>query len=204
MGHLPSVIDTNIGNTCPVDGKLKCLTNYQLWLTWGQFTPQEKIQIHTSLSFSPQEFSSFRCFTCYTSQWVVGLRYLCLLQRCPNTAFLRPLDFPPVPTSFLLDVNRCFGCVEKEKDLHQTANKWPFSAEYLFIWQLGTGHVGIRDNWVELDFAEPREELRALQAALCAWAIPHWLCPWIHIWHGPSWISHPSHFFKEKWWSITH
>lgn len=47
MGHLPPVIDTNIGNTCSVDDKLKCLMNYQLWLTWDQFTLQEKIQIHT-------------------------------------------------------------------------------------------------------------------------------------------------------------
>lgn len=102
------------------------------------------------------------------------------------------------PLYFLLEVNICFGCVEKEKDLPQTANKWAFSAEHLFIWQLGTCRVGSRDNWVELDFAEPREELRALQAALCAWAIPTWLCPWIHIWYGPSWIPHPSHFLKKN------
>lgn len=62
MDHLPPVIDTNTGNICPVDDKLKCLTNYQLWLTWRQFTPQEKIQIHTSSSFSSQEFSSLGCF----------------------------------------------------------------------------------------------------------------------------------------------
>lgn len=118
--------------------------------------------------------------------------------------FSVPLDFPPVPTYFLLEVNRSFGCVEKEKELHQTANKWPFSAELSFIWQLGTCCVGSRDNWVELGFAEPREELRVLLAVLGAWAIPTWLCPWLHIWHGTSWISHPSHFFKEKWWFITH
>lgn len=50
-----------------------------------------------------------------------------------------PPNFPTVPTCYLLlEVRRRFGHVGEEKELHQTANVWPFSAEHSFIWQLRT------------------------------------------------------------------
>lgn len=107
-----------------------------LWLNWGHFAHWEQIQIHPSSSFSPQEFSSFRCLTFYNDQWIARLTSFKLW--CSNVAFLSTSWFTPSPRYLLLEVKRSFGCVGKEKELHQIVNIWPFSAEHSFSCQLET------------------------------------------------------------------
>lgn len=137
-GHLPLVIDTNIGQNCSVYDKI----SISVWkvialVELGSLcTFWEQIQFHPSSSFSPQEFSSFRCLTFYNDQWIARLTSFQLW--CSNVAFLSTSWFTPSPHYLLLEVRRSFGCVGKEKELHQIVNIWPFSAEHSFSCQLET------------------------------------------------------------------
>lgn len=76
--------------------------------------------------------------------------------------FSVPLDFPLLPASYLLlEVNRSYGCVEKEKELRQTA---VFCAEHSFSSSFGHTVAGNRDDSGVWFLQGPgKEELRTLQ-----------------------------------------
>lgn len=108
-----------------------CWQNLSVW----KVITLVKLERKFNASWGSLLRSDVSLFTVISKHWGLHISN----SNVQTLPFSLPPDFPTVPTCYLLlEVRRRFGRVGKEKELHQTANVWPFSAEHSFIRQLGT------------------------------------------------------------------